>query len=256
MPPSKFRCIVEDFPALGQQRFSGKFLVIERVDEGETLEKVSPIIIEKTIQTWCGGDNVEQIRRTKEGKCLIKTKNDRQAQALLKLKTISSDINVKIYEHRTLNSCRKVITNRDPYVVTEEEILEVLKNQNVTKVEQIKTKRNGVVSATNSFIITFNSVNAPKYVKCFQFGHIGKACKGEKRCYNYSKSFHGDSCDNTPQCINCADKEQQQQQHRPTSKSCPVWKRKSTIMMIKVDQNLTYIEAKQKVEKSEKKLLL
>lgn len=80
-------------------------MVLEKTDNSETLDNVSPVIIEKTISFWCG--EVEYIRRNRNGTCLIKTKNGKQPYKLLKLKVIVVDINVKVFEHESLNKSKR-----------------------------------------------------------------------------------------------------------------------------------------------------
>lgn len=261
-----------NFPALNQKTVTGRFMILKRTDEGETLEKVSPVIIEKTISYWCASE-VESIRRNRDGTCLIKTKNDKQADALLKLKKIASDVNVKVIEHGSLNKSKVVFSYYDTYVMDDEEMLLSLQEKNkdlkISKVERIITKRGGMIKNTRSFILTLNELNVPPYIKigflriatrpyyprptrcfkCLQYGHISKTCNEDKRCFNCSEVFHGDDCDRDTKCLNCID--QEEKQHRPGSFKCPVWQKENKIIRLRVDQNLSFREAKQKVEKSE-----
>ena len=71
--------------------------------------------------------------------------------------------------HRTLNSCRGVISELDLQYVPEGEILENLKDQNVTNVHRITINKNNTKIPTKHLILTFNS---PKFPKSIRAGYL------------------------------------------------------------------------------------
>lgn len=272
MPPTGG---INHYPPIGgsYSAVTGRYMTIENAEESKNLSEISVFLIEKTIKSCCG--EVEKISKTRDGKILVQTKSIRSAKNLLNLDQLGV-CKVKVSEHRSLNKCRVVVSCREVLNESEEDIAEYLKPQGVTKVRRIMKKINDKLEKTAALELTMDSPNMPASIKiaytqvptrpyyprptrcfqCLKFGHISKMCKSEKRCFNCSQAFHGESCDNAPRCINCADKDQQQQQHRPVSYSCPLWKKENHIMKIRVDQNLPYRDARLAVEKTEKKIII
>ncbi|XP_058839756.1 uncharacterized protein LOC131695305 [Topomyia yanbarensis] len=250
------------FPALGliPQRTEGRYLVIQRTDDGKTLEKVSPFLIDKVIRNCCG--EVTSVKRIKDGKLLVHTKTDKQADKLLKLKSMSSDINITVVEHESLNSCRIVITCRDLQDENDDEILENLREQGVTSLYRIMRKQGEIKVKTATFVLTISKATMPEDIKvgfqkvatrpyyprpmrcfqCLQYGHLGKDCKQEKVCVNCSEKYHGDKCDRPARCANC------EQAHATTSLECPTWQRENDIVRTKIDNGISYYEAKKIVD--------
>ncbi|XP_058839603.1 uncharacterized protein LOC131696042 [Topomyia yanbarensis] len=252
------------FPALGQipQRQDGRFLVIRRTDEGQSLEKVSPFLIDKVIRNCCG--DVSNVKRIRDGQILVQTKTEKQANSLKQLKNMTSEINVEVTEHVSLNTCRVVITCQDLFYVEDGEILEEMRDQTVTKVDRIMRKQDGKLVKTATFILTIGSAKMPSEVKvgfrkvaarpyyprplrcfqCLQFGHLGKHCKQERICANCSEKHHADKCDRPSKCANC------EQAHSTISVNCPVWIKENEVVRVKIDRGLTHWEAKKIVDQT------
>ncbi|XP_058817572.1 uncharacterized protein LOC131680874 [Topomyia yanbarensis] len=251
------------FPALGliPQRTEGRYLVIQRKDEGQTLEKVSPFLIDKVIRNCCG--EVTNVKRIKDGKLLVHTKTDKHAEKLLNLQRMSNDINIAVAEHGSLNTCRVVITCRDLQDENDEVILENLRDQGVTTVYRIMRKQGDSMVKTSTFILTIskaimpqdnkvgfqNVVTRPYYPRpmrcfqCMQYGHLGKDCKQQKVCANCSEQYHGDNCQRPAKCANC------KQNHSTISVDCPIWQRENDIVRVKIDNGISYWEAKKIVDR-------
>ncbi|XP_058813490.1 uncharacterized protein LOC131677613 [Topomyia yanbarensis] len=153
------------FPALGliPQRTEGRYLVIQRMDDGKTLEKVSPFLIDKVIRNCCG--EVTSVKRIKDGKLPVHTKTDKQADKLLKLKSMTSEINITVVEHESLNSCRIVITCRDWQDENDDEILENLREQGVTSLYRIMRKQGEIKVKTATFVLTTSKATMPEDIK-------------------------------------------------------------------------------------------
>lgn len=83
---------------------------------------------------------------------------------LLKLGKLG-DIEVNVETHRIINSSRAVITDRELGHVTEEELLENLKEQDVCGIRRIMRRAERRLTQTNSFILTFSTSNLPKSIK-------------------------------------------------------------------------------------------
>ncbi|XP_058456960.1 uncharacterized protein LOC131434311 [Malaya genurostris] len=231
------------FPALGQrsQRTEGRYLVLERTDEDQTLEKLSPFLIDKAIRNCCG--DVNSVKRIKDGKILIHTKTDKQGKQLEKLKSLAQSI------------------NRSPEI-GDEEILEELRAQKVTKLERILRKTNGIPIKTSTFILTLETTVPPQEIKvgflsvktrpyyprpmrcfqCFAFGHIGENCNRDKLCANCGDKEHGEQCDKNTKCVNCGEP------HSALNRRCRIFNKEVEIVKLKVDRDITFFEARQLVE--------
>ncbi|GFX09404.1 uncharacterized protein TNCV_4697911 [Trichonephila clavipes] len=108
--------------------------------------------------------------------------------------------------HKSLNSCRGVISEPDLLSSSEAEILEGLSDQGVTQ--------------------------------CQRFGHSQTSCRGQLTCSRCASVGHASTdCSLEPKCINCL------QPHPSDSKLCPKWKIEKQIQEIKT-QNISYPEAR------------
>ena len=70
-----------------------KFLIMESIDNGCTLNTLSPFIIEKAMK---GIADVKDVKRLRSGALLIETKQESQARHLLKLESFTG-IAVKVH---------------------------------------------------------------------------------------------------------------------------------------------------------------
>lgn len=238
-----------------------KYLIVTRNDgSADTMQNVSPFLIKKAID-YTAGKNVE-IKKLRNGTLLLKTVNSKQSENLLKLTSFFDQVKVIITLHKTLNSSKGVITCRDLEFVSDEEILENLKSQNVCDLYRFKRRVEGNLVNTYTFVITFNSPVLPDDItagyiflkvrpyipqpmrcyQCQQFGHITKFCKREALCGvcadKVDLNHISVECKNTPKCINCGDS------HPSSSKMCSVYKKEFAIQEIKVSKNIPYYQAK------------
>ena len=108
-----------------------RFFVIKR-NEGD-FSKTSPFLIEKAMQSAVG--NVKSIKKLRSGELLVEVQNCRQATSLKKC-TQLANMPITASAHRTLNSCRGVISEPDLIYVSETELIENLKNQKVTEAKK------------------------------------------------------------------------------------------------------------------------
>lgn len=117
-----------------------KYLVMSRKNSTDSLSKVSPFLIKKVIDTICGGE-VTSCNKLRNGSIIIKTKNMIQASKLIKLTSLSPEIEVDVSEHNSLNYSKGVIYSNDLSGIPEKEILEELQPQNIGKVDKIMKKK-------------------------------------------------------------------------------------------------------------------
>ncbi|GFX23652.1 probable RNA-directed DNA polymerase from transposon X-element [Trichonephila clavipes] len=161
--------------------------------------------------------------------------------------------------HKSLNSCRGVISEPDLLTSSETEILEGLSDQGVTQVRRISVKKDSSLFPTKNLILTFNSPKLPSNIKagylnckvrpyipnplrcfkCQRFGHSQTSCRGQLACSRCASVGHSSTdCSLEPKCFNCL------QPHPSDSKICPKWKIEKQIQEIKTTKNISYPEAR------------
>lgn len=84
--------------------------------------------------------------------------------------------------------------------------------------------------------------------RCQRFGHTQKRCTNTTVCAKCGESDHGDSpCAHADHCVNCDG------DHASNSKVCPRYTEEKDIQELRVEQNLTFFEARKKYYNDKKK---
>ncbi|GFW89249.1 uncharacterized protein TNCV_4934171 [Trichonephila clavipes] len=168
---------------------------------------------------------------------------------------------VTVSPHKSLNSCRGVISEPDLLGTSDSEILEGFSDQGVTQVRRITIKIDSTIIPTKHLILTFNSPKLPNtikagylhckirpyiqlslYIRCFKcqrFGHSQTSCRGQLTCSRCaSVGYSSTDCTLEQKCVNCT------QSHPSDSKLCQKWKLEKQIQEIKTNKNISYFEAR------------
>ncbi|GFT89957.1 RNA-directed DNA polymerase from mobile element jockey [Trichonephila clavipes] len=220
------------------------------------MSKISPFAIHKTL-IGIGGEP-KSVKRLRSGDLLIETMSDLQTKSFLLAKTFFNSP-VTVSPHKTLNSCRGVISEPDFLSTPDAEILEGFSDQGVIQVRRITIKRDSNIISTKHIILTFNKPKLPTAVKagylnckirpyipnplrcfkCQRFGHSQTSCSGQLTCSRCASVGHSSTdCTLEPKCVNCT-------QSRPLdSKLCQKWKIEKQIQEIKINKNISYFEAR------------
>ena len=81
----------------------------------------------------------------------------------------------------------------------------------------------------------------PNPTRCFQcqkFGHGKQSCRGHAKWYRCSQEGHdGLTCDKPVKCSNS------NLDHMSSSKECPVYLKEREIQKIKIEKNISYLDA-------------
>ncbi|XP_055604908.1 uncharacterized protein LOC129753135 [Uranotaenia lowii] len=241
-----------------------RFLVLHRLDKEKTMETENPFFIKKAMDAITS--NV-QISRTRNGDLLLKTVDRQQASKLVKQSTFGG-INVKITEHETLNLTSGTIYCPDLISLSDAEILEELRKENVTKVSRMQRKEGkknkdgkDKLIDTGTFVLTFDlcqlpdSINVGFYsckvklyvpspmrcANCLRFGHTKNHCKGNRICANCGGLFHLDGkCTQPSKCLNCGG------DHPAISRTCAKFVDELEIQRIRVTDRVSVREARRK----------
>ncbi|XP_071091228.1 uncharacterized protein [Haliotis cracherodii] len=210
-----------------------KFLVIEATDNLPI--KLNPFAVSKAVSGICG--EVKNVTRLRSGSLLVECARRQQSLNLLSISTFAN-IEVAVSVHRTLNSCRGIVRDRARCLsdMSEEEIATELEDQAVTAVKRFTIKKDGVITNTNTYLMTFARTSLPQSIKagyfhigvdvyvpnplrcykCQHFGHGFKSCRNSVVCHRCGDSHESSDCDHDLKCANCSGP------HVASSKSCPV----------------------------------
>lgn len=236
-----------------------RFICIETSDSEKPISKLSPFAISKAIQGLIG--DPESVKRIRPEVLLVECKKKSQSDSLLKIKQLV-DRSVEVKPHQSLNSSKGIIRTRELQHETTENIKKNFHSQGVTDVYRISVMKNGQRQATNTFILTFNSPRPPKHIlagywsfdvevyipnplRCFncqRFGHHRSNCKRTVVCAVCSEAHDGKDCTKDPKCFNCGDS------HPSFSRSCPVWQKEKEIQKVKIENNISFPEARERVQ--------
>ncbi|XP_070508161.1 uncharacterized protein [Chironomus tepperi] len=239
-----------------------KYLILHRTDVGLTMKDMSAILLATALKTVTNNEKLT-CRTLKSGDILVKTETIRQAKSLITLTRITN-ANIEVTEHRTLNTCRGVISAHELKYEDEATMLEYLKPQNVTKIDfHMKKVGNETIKSGLAFV-TFGKNEPPEYLTigylklkvrpyiptpmrcftCHKFGHITKTCPSQNtpKCYNCNEDKHlltkEEKCTKQSSCVNCGSNE-----HNSYNRTCSEYKRQVTIQTIKVTQKVSFSEA-------------
>ena len=241
---------------------SSRFLVISSKEEDRQMSNISPFVIEKVLHGMVGVP--KSIKKLRSGDLLVKYEKKKQIDTLLRFEKFH-DLKVKVSLHASLNTCKGVVRCPDLKGVSEQEILEEMREQGVINVRRIKIRRDGSLKDTNTFVFTFSTSILPKQLKvaflrvsvdpyipnplrCYQcqvFGHHENKCKREEICANCGQPKHSANetdCKRPPKCINC------KEDHPANSRECQAWHTEKEILKIKYTRNISFPEARKIVD--------
>ncbi|GFX33302.1 uncharacterized protein TNCV_811641 [Trichonephila clavipes] len=237
-----------------QVSLSTRFLIISLPNNA--MSSISLFVIQKAL-IGIGGEP-KSVKRLRSGDLLIETLSAIQTKSFLQTKTFLNPP-VNIYPHKTLNSCRGIISEPDLLTTTDAEIVDGFSGQGVIQVRRITIRRDALIIPTKHIILTFNSPKLPttkkagylncrirpyipnplRCFKCRRFGHSQTSCRGQQTCSRCASAGHSSTdCILEPKCINCS------QPHPSDSKICPKWKIEKQIQEIKTNKNISYPEAR------------
>lgn len=235
-----------------------RFFIIKGKEK--SLLGMSPFLIHKTIQAMVG--DVIKVNMSRSGELLIEVANAAQSLKIKKVSTIGTT-SVSVSAHASLNTSRGVISEYDLLHTPEEEILENLKLENVCNVRRITLRRNGEIIPTKHIILTFSQPKLPSHIsagylkcsvrpyipnplrcfKCQRFGHSQNNCRGTETCARCSSKDHrSEDCSGPFKCVNC------EGNHPSYSRTCKKFITEREIQTVKINQNVSYPEARRIVE--------
>lgn len=246
------------------KRTHGQLIVLAMVPtEGNFPD--NPFVIGKSIEQ-AAGKIQEAVTESRGTKYVLRVRNQEQVEKLLALTKLIDGTKVEVTLHPTLNFVQCKVSCREAINASVEELLEGLKPQGVTGVRRITRYENGVKVNTPTLVLTISGTVIPRRIafgplmvrtetyypspmtcfNCFDIGHTKKNCKIAGRCQNCSKNHSqdvGQTCPDPAYCFHC------KENHRPMSKGCKRYETEVKIISIKVNNNMTFPEAKKEYER-------
>nr|XP_049465588.1 uncharacterized protein LOC125907439 [Anopheles coluzzii] len=213
-------------------------------------------LIEKSLSPFVGP--IEPCVPMDQGaRYLMKTRSREQFDKLLAIKKLIDGTPVEITSDRARNTVQCVMVTPCLDGLTDEEILAQIEGTKIVEVKRFMRKVDGAVKPTNAYLLRVDSVTVPEEVrvgcisvrtrpyyprpmicfKCLIVGHTTARCNSAPACPNCSMPEHG-SCNNPPRCKNCKG------DHATLNRSCPVYLAEQNIIRIKVDNCISYPEAR------------
>ena len=146
----------------------------------------------------------KSIKKLRSGDLLVEYTNKKQIENLLRLKSFHN-LKVQVSLHASLNTCKGVVRCPDLKGVSEEEILEEMREQGVIHVRRIKVRRDDALKDTNTFVFTFNTSVLPKQLKvAFLRVSVDPYIPNPLRCYACQVfGHHENKCHREEICANC-----------------------------------------------------
>lgn len=224
----------------------------------------SPIIIGKTVEQMVGTQEARKIDASKENrgtKYLLRTYSRSTADKLLSITELIDGTPVLVSVHASLNTVQGVVYEPDSVNDSEDDILEHLKPQGVTKVRRIQKRVNGALRNTPLLVLSLKGAVLPQCIyigllrlklrtyypspllcyNCGEYGHPKKFCKEVSTCLRCSQKRHtteGEQCQNPAFCLHC------KENHPITSRDCSVYQQETEIIQVKTDNRISFGEAR------------
>lgn len=231
-----------------------------KVEQNVTMPLSNPFIVGTSIELAVG-TKVEATREGRGSRYLLRTSSKTVYNKLLMLTELTDGTQVEIISHPTLNSVQGTVYDPDTKDMDEKDILGILAPQGVHSVRRIKKRVNNTVRNTPLLVLSFYGTQLPTTVyfglcripvkvyypypmicfNCGDYGHSRKTCQNCGVCLQCSQTHElaeGDKCQNTPHCLHCKN------EHAITSRDCPKYKSEEKIIRIKVDQGISFPEAR------------
>lgn len=237
--------------------------------QGETLPK-DPFLISRCIETHLNG-KIEGGFPEQGGITYgLKVRNARHVESLKNMKLLSDGlpngirVDITIDDHPTLNFSKCTVFCSDVNHYDDVRLLNELEDQNVTAIHRFTKSIDGrLPTLTGLMVLTIRGCTIPETVsfgfiraktktyypspmmcyRCFAFGHTSKRCKSTDpicgRCSEGHSRPKEDPCTNPTFCIRC-----KSTTHALSSRKCPFYTAEETIQHIKIDNDLSYQDAK------------
>lgn len=180
--------------------------IMQHSDPNENLKTVSPFLIERVINNAIKGQ-LKKLNKLKTGLVLIHLDNQDQIPALLSITSLQDQVPVIITPHKTLNFAQGVIRCWEFDGMSDDNIAQDLKEQNVTHVRRL-TKSPPTFPSTRppAFVCQFSNSQLPEYITISSKQYpLALYYRPPLRCYNCQMYGHRTPCVRPRICPKCAE---------------------------------------------------
>ena len=223
--------------------------------------KLNVIATDKDLKAKIG--NPSMIKKQNRDTLLIEVKSDAQGNKLKEI-TALHDQPVQVTEHKTLNTCKGTVYSETMSNSSLQELQDALKDQQVSKIERMKRRVNGVLKDTHRHIITFNKPDLPQVIKltdwhhelidlyipnpmrcmnCKRLGHTKKWCRRSSPTCSKCAEEHDPAlgCNKPLRCVNCSE------EHNALERKCPFYQFKCEVLATQTRKRVSFPEAEEEV---------
>lgn len=241
------------------------FAIVACINTEIKLGSQNPIKLQKALSHTVG--IVKAMKATRAGHLFVECFDAPQWRQLQD-STRLGEWQIRVSLPKSATSSVGVIYNV-PSDLSDEEIVDVLKEQKVSKIQRLtyfdKQSRTRVPSKSvklffscqelpDYVVIGFRryrvKVFVPKAIQCYNcqgFGHMKGECRNNTKCIKCGKSHPTEQCTaESLVCANCKGN------HASTDKSCPAKKQKQEILKIAKTEKISMTEAKKELNKMNK----
>ena len=234
-----------------------RFYIVKAIN-GTPLSTVNTVKAYEELKAHIGGTPKKVVERRDGG--LNITINDQEQSRRLVTLTSLAGVSVEAVSDRNLNKSQGTIRYENHPGYSHQELLEALKEQQVTEIYQL-TKKNEDKTSTPLpiYILTFGTTRLPERInigwtscpvriyiprprrcfKCQRFGHGANTCRSVINiCGKCGKTAHDGDCVSGAFCINCGGP------HPSFIRACPSYKKEQEILAYKVKNNVSFSEAR------------
>lgn len=225
----------------------------------------NPWLVRKSIENSVG--SIEDARPENRGaRYVLKVRQVKQVQQLLNLRELTDGTKVKIDFHQTLNIRKCTVSCPYGLSMSDNELLEELRSQRVIEVKRFlrrDPKNRDNLLPTPTCLISVQGTTLPEFFyfgyvrvktrayypnplqcgKCYRFGHTKRVCQEGAICPECSHEHeYKPPCLAEAHCVNCKGP------HSARARECPIKMAESKIVRIKIDEDVSYPEARKRYE--------
>jgi hypothetical protein len=270
-PKKTFRKVNDIWNLERKEAPTGKFVRIKSYKEGE-LEKINPIVMERWLKQHVPGHS--DCRRTRDGELILLSNDDKQTERFVKVNRIQTEpskfVELKIELIDSMNRSKGTIFGSDILRIPEDGpdgLKTCFSDQGIVEHVALPTRnKDGKLGLNGLYVLTFDRRQPLEEVKigymrytvkpwvpsplkcqhCLEFGHTKNRCSSEDDlCRGCNETKHEGDCRIT-KCHHCPPPKDQ---HPSFSQVCPVMKKEKRICQLKTDMNISFVKAREMVEK-------
>lgn len=248
----------------------------------------NPFLLRLSVEKHVGGQIAGAFKENKGISYVLKVRSQAQFDKLLTMSRLADGTEISVEEHSNLNQVKCVVSNADTIGLEEGYIAEQLREQKVKEVRRIKrrNRNTNALEETPTLILTISGTVVPDHIdfgwsrcrtrnfypnpmqcfRCWSFGHTGKRCTAPARVCGRCSKVHqedqemetaneqGTTNEPTPRRV-CTEptycKACNSAQHALSSRECPAFRKENAIQIIRVDDGLSYPQARREFEARE-----